>query len=154
MYSVLVVTLQQKEERNSPRNLRMIPSRSLHSSMNITPSLRRLNMRLLSSPPTSPISDSLIPGKGQHNSSLHISRRNYVYWIAWWKNLTKSLRPHALFSCNKQSNPFLTSVRFMSWTLFGIKKTGSFSTLSYQSCYDLLKGAAYHHGIVVNSAVK
>ena len=39
---------------------RIMPNKSLQSSMIITPSLRWLNMRLLSSLPTSPISDSLI----------------------------------------------------------------------------------------------
>ena len=34
------------------------------------------------------------------------------------------------------------------------QKTGSTSTLSYQSYFDLLKSAAYHHNITANSAVK
>ena len=34
------------------------------------------------------------------------------------------------------------------------QETGSSGALSYQSYYDLLKSAAYHHDITVNSAVK
>ena len=100
----------------------MMPNNSLQSSMAITLSLRWLSMRLWSSLPTSPISDSLIPGKEQHKSSLHVSRRTFVYWIAWWKNLTKSLRPHASVSSNKLLSPCLTSDRFISWALFGVKR--------------------------------
>ena len=103
-------------------NWRMMHNKSLWSIMSITPSPKWPNMRLLSSPHTSPFSGPWIPGKGQHNSFFQISRRNYIYWIVWLRNPTKFLRPLVLFFLNKQSSPFLNFAMFTSWILFGTRK--------------------------------
>ena len=87
----------------------MMHSKSLQNVMITKPSLRWLNMKLLSSPHISSISGLQIPGKEHYKSPLHISRRNYVYWIVWWRNLTRSPRLHALFFSNKYLSPFWTS---------------------------------------------
>ena len=56
-----------------------------------------------------------IPGMGHHDSSLHISRRNYAYWIAWGKNLTNSKdHTHHFSPASSQLTPFLTFARFTS----------------------------------------
>ena len=119
-----------------------------------TPSPRWPNMRLLSSQLISPISGLQIPGKGQHYSSSYISRRNYLYWIAWWRKPAKSLRLHTSFFSKEavESIPDLCHVCIIDIVCH--QKTGSSDTLSYQTYYDLLKSDVYHLNIAINSAVR
>ena len=92
MYSILVATLQsergkeltQEHEGDAQQILTELHEYHTKSEM-----AQHENVELTTNSPTS---DLLTHAKGQHNSSLHILKRNYAYWIAWWANQTQSTR--------------------------------------------------------------
>ena len=130
MYSVLVVTLQTKRRMNSPWNSRV----ELHDYHTKSEMAQHEIVELTTFITNLRLTDTW---KGMMQHSLHISRINCIFWIVEESN--KILRLHASFFSNKWLSPFLTFAGFTSFmgTVWH-QKTGSSSTLHYQSYYDLL----------------
>ena len=99
----------------------MMLNDSSHNSMNTTPSLRWLNMKLLSSPPTSPASGLVTHGKGQYNSFFtHFKEK--LHLLDSLVDESDKIPKTTHIVCNKQSSLFPILSWFMSWMLFGGKK--------------------------------